>query len=229
MRVQRNDGYRGAADGLGCCYWNGPFWPFETSKALTGIINVLNNYPADTAEAGGLGGAQFWMLLGQYTDSHTTDWVIGGNQTNADLAKAGLMLDGAGDSWIAESGCADDKTWTDVALEGYWYNHATFNDIVLSGVVGLQPSLTGALTVNPLVPAGTLDYFAVDGVLMHGKVPAYLMLQSAFHRVATYLLPPLCPTPPSFVSHSHARCRSSPCCTTRRALGGTTRTRGSPC
>ena len=32
---------------------------------------------------------------------------------------------------------------------GYRYNHATFDDLVLSGVVGLLPSADRTLTVNP--------------------------------------------------------------------------------
>lgn len=30
----------------GCCKWSGSMWPFETSKAITAAINVLNDYPA---------------------------------------------------------------------------------------------------------------------------------------------------------------------------------------
>ena len=37
-------------------------------------------------------------------------------------------------------------------------NHATFMDLVLSGVVGLQPAPNGSLTVTPLVPAATLPW-----------------------------------------------------------------------
>ena len=51
------------------------------------------------------------------------------------------------------------------------YNHATFNDVVLSGVVGLQPPppMSTTLVVNPLVPDGALDYFAADGVFVLGR------------------------------------------------------------
>ena len=27
--------------GSGCCHWNGPSWPFETSKALRAAIDIL--------------------------------------------------------------------------------------------------------------------------------------------------------------------------------------------
>jgi hypothetical protein len=157
------------------CTWE------PNQKALTAIINVLNHYPTACATAATLGPDQFWELLGQYTASHTTEWSIL-KTTPWAMAQKGLMLNGTGYSWIAESGSADDAEWTDLATEGYWYNHATFNDLVLSGVVGLQPSapagvgdtVNATLTVNPLVPAGALHYFAADGVRVHNRVVTVL-------------------------------------------------------
>ena len=43
-------------------------------------------------------------------------------------------------------------------------------DLVLSGVVGLQPKPNGTLVVNPLVPATSLPWWAADGVALHGKI-----------------------------------------------------------
>ena len=45
-------------------------------------------------------------------------------------------------------------------------------DIVLSGVVGLQPFANGTLLVNPLAPTTDLPWWAVDGVLLHGRIVA---------------------------------------------------------
>lgn len=72
------------------------------------------------------------------------------------LHDKGWLLSGLETHWIAEAGCADTSNWTDAPEAGYWYNHATYNDLVLSGVVGIQPTGTDSLTVNPLVPPGTL-------------------------------------------------------------------------
>ena len=89
------------------------------------------------------------------------------------------LFNGTGNLWLAESGCADGgdaaagltgPLWTDVATQGYRYNHATFNDLVLSGVVGLQPHPNGTLVVNPLIPAVALPWWAVDGVALHGRI-----------------------------------------------------------
>ena len=54
------------------------------------------------------------------------------------------------------------------------YNHATFDDLVLSGVVGLIPSANGSLVVNPLVPADALPWWAADGMVLHGRVVSVL-------------------------------------------------------
>lgn len=30
------------------CNWNGPSWPYETARVITGMANLLNDYPAQT-------------------------------------------------------------------------------------------------------------------------------------------------------------------------------------
>jgi hypothetical protein len=49
-------------------------------------------------------------------------------------------------------------------------NHATFMDLVLSGVVGIQPEPNGTLVVNPLVSPSSLAWWAADGISLHGKI-----------------------------------------------------------
>lgn len=86
---------------------------------------------------------------------------------------------GTGPFWIAENGCADGgdpahglsgPSWIDAYTEGYEYNHSTFVDLILTGLVGLRPGADGLLTVNPLIPPGALPYWTADGVLIRGKV-----------------------------------------------------------
>jgi len=128
----------------------------------------------------------FWTLLKQYAYSHSPEWSVvsdaGGfyqNLSTSDVAKYLINGTGITDFWIAEVGCGDNATsdgfykqpaWTDSATEGYRYNHATFMDLVLSGVVGLQPSETGLLVINPLVPAQALPWWTADGVLLNGHI-----------------------------------------------------------
>jgi len=48
------------------------------------------------------------------------------------------------------------------------YNHSTFIDLVLSGLLGLRPRADSSIVLNPLVPLGLLSHFAVDHVKYHG-------------------------------------------------------------
>ena len=64
-------------------------------------------------------------------------------------------------------------------VTGYWlkgdqeraryYNHSTFNDLMISGLVGLRPRLDNTLEVNPLIPEDQWDWFCLDNVLYHGR------------------------------------------------------------
>ena len=61
---------------------------------------------------------------------------------------------------------------------GYWlkgdqersryYNHSTFNDLIITGLCGLRPRADNKLEVNPLLPAGKWNYFCLDNILYHG-------------------------------------------------------------
>src|SRR5437763_8980485 len=49
------------------------------------------------------------------------------------------------------------------------YFHSSFNDLVITGLVGLRPRDDDTLEVRPLAPAGWA-YFAADGVPYKGRV-----------------------------------------------------------
>ena len=63
-------------------------------------------------------------------------------------------------------------------MTGYWlkgdqersryYNHSTFNDLIITGLIGLRPRLDNTIEVNPLIPADKWDWFCLDNVLYHG-------------------------------------------------------------
>ena len=58
--------------GGGCCNWSGPMWPFESAKAISAAINVLNDYTDVTTVDKG----KLWTLLWQYAASHTPLWKV---------------------------------------------------------------------------------------------------------------------------------------------------------
>jgi len=49
-----------------------------------------------------------------------------------------------------------------------YYNHSTFCDLVISGLVGLRPQAGNKLQVCPLIPQGKWDWFCLDRVRYHG-------------------------------------------------------------
>jgi len=50
------------------------------------------------------------------------------------------------------------------------YNHSTYNDLIITGLVGLRPRADNVVEVNPLLPDGTWDYFCLDNLLYHGRI-----------------------------------------------------------
>lgn len=51
-----------------------------------------------------------------------------------------------------------------------YYNHSTFNDLMITGIVGLRPQEDGSIVVNPLMPQDKWDYFCLDGVNYRGHI-----------------------------------------------------------
>jgi hypothetical protein len=51
----------------------------------------------------------------------------------------------------------------------YYYNHSSFADLVITGLVGLRPRADDVLEVNPLLPDNTWAWFCLDGVNYHGR------------------------------------------------------------
>jgi hypothetical protein len=49
------------------------------------------------------------------------------------------------------------------------YNHSTFCDLVIRGLVGIVPRDDDVVEVDPLIPAATWDWFCLDRVAYHGR------------------------------------------------------------
>ncbi|MBV9122425.1 MAG: six-hairpin glycosidase, partial [Planctomycetes bacterium] len=50
------------------------------------------------------------------------------------------------------------------------YNHSTFADLLITGVVGLRPRADDVVEVYPLLPEGEWEWFCLDGVKYHGHI-----------------------------------------------------------
>ena len=160
-----------------CCWWDGPSWPFETSKVLTAMVRILHDINDLSPQLPIITRDRLHTLFQQYTLMHTSSWLItnGSNTAPANyniLNNSGLFLSGLGTAWFAEAGCADDSTWTDNPLEGYWYLHSTYIDILLQMIPGIIPqagnSTNPTVTIHPLQPSdNTYTYWAIDGILIN--------------------------------------------------------------
>jgi len=137
------------------CLWNGPSWPYATSVTLTAMGNLLNHYQQDF-----VGKKDYLDLVRIYAKSHHLK-----------------RPDGTVVPWIDEDLHPDTGEWIARSIlekrgvkdRGKDYNHSSYCDLVISGLVGLRPRPDDTLAVNPLVPEGTWDYFCLDSVLYHGR------------------------------------------------------------
>lgn len=126
----------------GCCRWDGPSWPYATSQTLTALADLLDDSPAQTT----IGKDDYAAALATYARTQTRN----------------------GQPYVAEAHDPDSNRWI---YDGYDhsedYNHSTYTDLVLSGLIGLRPQSGGSLRVQPLVP-GSWDHFAAENVPYHG-------------------------------------------------------------
>ena len=73
-----------------------------------------------------------------------------------------------GQPYVAEAHSADADQWVyDGNDHSEDYNHSTYTDLVINGLLGLRPSTGSTLAIKPLVPAGW-DHFALENVPYHG-------------------------------------------------------------
>lgn len=146
------------------CQWNGPSWPLATSITLTAMANTLNHYDQDFISR-----ADYFKLLSNYAKSHQriredgkrVPWIDENlNPYNGDWISRTRLKTWENGTWSAEKGGVE---------RGKDYNHSSFCDLVISGLIGVQPALGDYLAVSPLLPENTWDYFCLDNLAYHGK------------------------------------------------------------
>lgn len=157
---RRHEKFVVATSGGDDCQWNGPSWPFSTAVTLVALANVLNDYRQDVMTR-----ADYMAVLNTYAASHRLK-----------------RDDGTVVYWIDEDLHPFTGTWLTrerklakakargetFAERGKDYNHSTFCDLVITGLVGLRPRADSTVEVNPLAPA-EWEHFCLDGVGYHGR------------------------------------------------------------
>ena len=129
--------------GVGKCEWDGAVWPFATSQTLTAMANFANDYQSQKLNIDSL----YFAELEKYMQS----------QHMRGKPYIGEYLDETTGYWLK----GDQE-------RSRYYNHSTWNDLIITGLCGLRPRPDNAIEINPLLPQGKWDYFCLDNVLYHG-------------------------------------------------------------
>lgn len=141
---RRHPKFRTAVPDGGTCEWDGAVWPFATSQTLNALATLLRSpgtHPVDKGD--------YYKQLLTYATSHEREGI----------PHIGEYQDEVTGRWLRDE---YPRSW--------FYNHSTFVDLVINGLVGLVPRPDDTLEVDPLVPADALDWFALDQVLYHGRL-----------------------------------------------------------
>jgi hypothetical protein len=155
----------------GCCgcEWDGAIWPFATSQTLGALANVLRSEvekpvqpltpplsPSDGERAAegrvrGLpvSSGDYFAAFLSFVRSHRFDG----------KPYIGEYLDETTGQWLKGR-----------QERSRYYNHSTFADLIITGLVGLRPRTDDGVEVSPLLPAEMWDWFCLDGVRYHGHM-----------------------------------------------------------
>ncbi len=138
-----------------CCRWDGPSWPFATSQTITAVENVLNDYPAQSY----ITSTDYLTLVQQYAATQHKN----------------------GKPYVAEAHNPDSDSWLyDSENHSEDYNHSTFVDNVIAGLIGLRAQADNSLVVNPLAPS-SWDHFALENAAYHGHSVTVLWDSTGSH------------------------------------------------
>lgn len=146
------------------CQWNGPSWPYLTSMTLTAMANYFNSY-APTA----ITKKDYFDLLRIYGNSHR---ILSDN--NDTICWIDENINPYTGDWISRTRLKSWKagTWDNSkggVERGKDYNHSSFCNLIISGLIGTRPQDDGSIIINPLVPDNCWDYFCLDNVYCQGK------------------------------------------------------------
>ena len=125
------------------CQWNGPSWPFTSAFTLTAMANVLNNYQ----HQGNVTKKLYYDELKKYT----------------------LQQYKNGVPYIAESFHPDKNKWScDIDERSEHYLHSSYNDLVISGLIGIRLNEGNELIINPQIP-DTWNRFCLEDIPYRGR------------------------------------------------------------
>lgn len=126
-----------------CCAWSGNAWPFATAQTLKAMANVVRNYNQNFVNK-----EDYHKQLQIYARTHRKD----------------------NKPYIAEANEPETGSWSghDIIGHSEHYNHSSYIDQIVTGLMGLEPKDADSLEVNPLIP-DEWAYACLDDVIYHGN------------------------------------------------------------
>jgi len=139
----------------GCCWWSGQSWPFATTQTLKAMANLLHFYQQKHVDRN-----DYTELLRTYAMTHRKD----------------------GKPYIAEAAHPFTGSWEghDMTNRSEHYFHSGFTDLIITGLIGLQPSPDDELTIDPLAP-DSWDHFALDRLNYRGHLISVIWDRTGEH------------------------------------------------
>ncbi|MDE2127521.1 MAG: hypothetical protein KGJ62_13115 [Armatimonadetes bacterium] len=123
------------------CMWNGPTWPHANSLVMSAMINTLRSYPACALQPRHLLELFVSFTRAQFRDQ---DRVY---------------------PWTGEYYNGDTGAWK---TEQRDYNHSTWIDPLITGLIGIVPRSDDVLEVDSLLPRGAWSHYLLDGQHLRG-------------------------------------------------------------
>jgi len=145
------------------CLWDGPSWPYATSVTLTALSHFLNR-PSSGQHY--ITNRDYYTLLWNYANAHKRkdsnnkyiSWIDENyHPETGDWISRTLLSKWTNGTWSAKKGGKE---------RGKDYNHSTFVDLIISGLIGLRSKERHILEINPLIQAWS--YFCLDHIYYHG-------------------------------------------------------------
>lgn len=134
--------------GVGRCEWDGAVWPFATAQTLTAMAVVFNTFGSEFVTD-----SLYFRLLEQYVES----------QYHRGRPYIGEYLDEVTGYWLK----GDQE-------RSRYYNHSTFNDLIITGLMGIRPTEGNELIIQPMIPVDQWDWFCLDQVPYRGHLISLL-------------------------------------------------------
>lgn len=136
-----------------CCFWQGQSWPFSTAHVLKSLANIHRNDESIVSVE------KYFDILKIYTRTHRKN----------------------GEPYVAEMHFPMKDAWSgDSYNHSEHYDHSTYTDDIITGLLGVIPSSENEIEIDPIIPKNW-TYFAIENLPYHGHLISYFWDQEGDH------------------------------------------------